>query len=116
VQATDLHRPSPASRALDWMLCLKTKRILWRDWTVMHNGQLYQVQTNIRATHVLVEERVKETMRTTPQDRTLASHVIASRPVRARNLQRPAVRSSRRRSIRGASACCRTAHDTRRQA
>lgn len=90
VQATDLHRPSPASRALDWMLCLKTKRIVWRDWTVAHNGQLYQVQTNIRATHVLVEERVKGTMRTTHQDRTLASHVIASRPVRAEAPPKPA--------------------------
>ena len=69
-QATDLHRPSPASRALDRMLCLNTKRVFRRDWTVAHNGQLYQVQTNILGTHVLVEERVDGTMRITHQDRT----------------------------------------------
>jgi transposase len=89
-QATDLHRPSPASRALDRMLCLKTKRVLRRDWTVAHNGPLYQVQTNIQATHVLVEARVDGTMRITHQDRTLASHVIASRPVRAEAPPKPA--------------------------
>ena len=33
-----------------------------------YNGQLYQAQTNIRGTHVLVEERVDGTMRITHQD------------------------------------------------
>ena len=51
-QPADLHRPRPASRELDRILCLKTTRCLRRDWTVAHHGHLYQIRTNVRATHV----------------------------------------------------------------
>lgn len=81
-QVADLHRPRPASRELDRSLCLKTPRGLRRDWTVVHHGHLYQVRTTVRATHVLVEERVDGTMRITHQGRPLAFHAITSRPVK----------------------------------
>jgi transposase len=81
-QVADLHRPRPASHALDRSLCLKTPRGLRRDWTVAHHGHLYQVRTNVRATHVLVEERVDGTMRITHQGRPLAFHAITARPVK----------------------------------
>jgi len=83
VQATDLHRPVPAGRELDRSLCLKTHRVLRRDWTVAHHGHLYQVQTNVRATHVLVEERLDGTIRMTHHGRPLAYEAITTRPVRA---------------------------------
>jgi len=83
VQPADLHRPRPASRELDRSLCIKTTRCLRRDWTVAHHGHLYQVQTNVRATHVQVEERVNGTMRITHHGRTLGFHAITSRPVKA---------------------------------
>lgn len=51
-QTADLHRPCPAAQKLDRILCCKTTRVLRRDWTVAHNGHLYQIQTNVRATHV----------------------------------------------------------------
>lgn len=82
-QATDLHRPRLAQRELDRILCLKTTRVLRRDWTVAHQGQLYQVHTNIRATHVMVEERLDGTIQLTHQGRPLDYHVITSRPVKA---------------------------------
>ena len=81
-QVADLHRPRPARRALDRSLCIKTTRGLRRDWTVAHHGYLYQVRTNVRATHVLVEERVDGTLRITHQGRPLAFHAITSRPVK----------------------------------
>ena len=81
-QVADLHRPRPANRELDRSLCIKTPRSLRRDWTVAHHGHLYQVRTNVRATHVLVEERVDGTMRITHQGRPLAFHAITSRPVK----------------------------------
>ena len=59
--------------------------VLRRDWTVAHHGQLYQVQTNVRATHVLVEERVDGTLRLTHKGRTLDHQGIAARSVRAAN-------------------------------
>lgn len=82
-QAADLHRPRPAHRDLDRSLCIKTTRGLRRDWTVAHHGHLYQVRTNVRATHVLVEECVDGTMRITHQGRPLDFHAITSRPVKA---------------------------------
>lgn len=82
-QATDLHRPRPAHRELDRSLCIKTTRGLRRDWTVAHHGQLYQVRTNVRAAHVMVEERVDGTMRITHHGRPLGFHVITARPVKA---------------------------------
>ena len=82
-QPTDLHRSRPAQRDLDRILSLHTTRVLRRDWTIAHHGQLYQVQTNVRATHVLVEERIDGSMRITHHGRALAYHVIAARPVKA---------------------------------
>ena len=82
-QPTDLHRPRPASRDLDRCLCITTTRCLRRDWTVAHQGHLSQVQTNIRATPVPVEERVEGTRRMTHHGRPLDLHAITSRPMKA---------------------------------
>lgn len=81
-QAADLHRPRPTQRELNRILCLKTTRCLRRDWTVAHHGHLYQVRTNVRATHVMVEERVDGTMRITHHGRPLTYHAIPARPER----------------------------------
>ena len=81
-QLADLHRPRPPSRELDRSLCIKTTRCLRRDWTVAHHGHLYQVRTNVRATHVIVEERVDGTMRITHHGRPLDYHAIPARPER----------------------------------
>jgi len=93
-QAADLHRPSPLGRELDRILCLKTTRVVRRDWTVAHHGHLYQIHNNVRATHVRVEERVDGTMRLTHHGRPLDYHVIASRPIRA--VESPKIQKPRR--------------------
>lgn len=82
-QAADLHRPRPAGWALDRMLCIKTTRCLRKDFTIAHQGRLYQIHDTLRATHVLVEERVDGTMRLTHHGRPLSFHAIASRPLQA---------------------------------
>ena len=82
-QAADLHRPRPAHRELDRILCLKTPRCLRKDFTIAHQGGLYQIHDTVRAPHVLVEERIDGTMRITHHGRTLGFHAIASRPVKA---------------------------------
>jgi len=79
-QAADLHRPSPAARALDHILCLKTTRVVRRDWTVAHHGQLYQIDQLVRTTQVLVEDRLNGTRRITYQGRPLRYHAIPARP------------------------------------
>lgn len=93
-QATDLHRPCPAHRDLDRILCIQTTRCLRKGFTIAHQGELYQIRDHLRATHVLVEERVDGTMRITHKGRPLGYHVIASRPVRS--AEPPTVHAPRR--------------------
>lgn len=81
-QAADLHRPCPTQRELNRILCLKTTRYLRRDWTVAHHGQLYQVRSNVRATHVIVEDRVDGTMGMTYNGRPLMYQTIVAHPLR----------------------------------
>jgi transposase len=80
-ETADLHRPSPTARELDRILCLKTTRVVRRDWTVAHHGRLYQLDTHVRATQVMVEERLDGTITLTHHGRPLRSHAIAARPV-----------------------------------
>lgn len=82
-QAVDLHRPCPAHRELARRLCLKTTRCLRKDFTIAYQGGLYQIHETIRASHVLVEERVDGTMRITHEGRPLGFHAITARPVKA---------------------------------
>ncbi len=81
-QRADLHRPCPARGALDRILCLKTTRVLRRDWTVAHNGHLYQVHTNVRARQVVIEDRLDGTLHITHRGHVLTYHPIAERPIR----------------------------------
>jgi Helix-turn-helix domain len=83
VQAADLHRPRLTSRDLDRSLCIKTTRCLRKDFTIAHQGGLYQIHDTVRAPHVLVEERIDGTMRITHQGRALDFHAITSRPMKA---------------------------------
>lgn len=80
-EAADLHRPRPAARELDRILCLKTTRVVRRDCTVAHHGHLYQLETNVRATQVVVEERLDGTIDITHHGRPLRYHAITTRPV-----------------------------------
>jgi transposase len=89
-QAANLHRPRPASRDLDRTLCLKTTRVVRRDWTVAHHGQLLQIETQIHAHEVLVENHLNGTMRVTHHGQPLRYHTITSRPVRVRAPTPPA--------------------------
>jgi hypothetical protein len=67
---------------LDRMLCLKTTRVVRRDWTVAHHGHLYQLETTVRATQVVVEERLDGTIEITHHGRPLRYHAITARPVK----------------------------------
>jgi Integrase core domain. len=58
----DIHRPLSKGLDLARILCIKTERVLRKDFTVAHEGKLYQVLDNIQAKKALVEERMDETM------------------------------------------------------
>ena len=80
-QPADLHRPKPTAQVLERSLCIKTSRCLRKDFTIAHEGRLYQVHDHLRATHVVVEEHRAGTRRLTHQGRSLSFHAIPARPV-----------------------------------
>jgi hypothetical protein len=81
-QAADLHQPVPKGLDLNRALCIKTERALRKDFTVAHDRKLYQIQDNLRAQRVTVEERLDGTLRITHQGQRLRYREIAARPVR----------------------------------
>jgi hypothetical protein len=95
--AADLHRPTPTGRERDRILCLKTTRCLRNDFTIAHQGQLYQIHDTVRATHVQVEERLDGTVRIRHHGRSLGAE------------------SHQGRIIRGANGCCRNKDNPRRR-
>ena len=88
-QAADLHRPTPSARELSRSLCLKSTRCLRKDFTIVYEGQLYQIHDTIRATHVQVEAHLEGTLRITHQGRPLSVQAIAARPVPAAETKVP---------------------------
>jgi hypothetical protein len=78
----DFHRPLPKGINLDAILCIKTERSLRNDFTVAHNRKLYQVEDTIRASKVMVQDRIDGSMVMTYKDRALRFKEITQRPVR----------------------------------
>lgn len=89
VQTANLHRPPPTVRELERSLCLKTTRCLRKDFTIAHEGRLYQIHDTVRATQVQVEEQLDGTLRLTHQGRSLGFHAIAARPTMKRADAKP---------------------------
>ena len=76
----DLHRPLPKGIELDKIFSIRTPRALRNDFTVAHEGKLYQVEDNIRSKEVVVEERINGSLFITYKDRALRYKQIAVRP------------------------------------
>jgi len=84
----DLHRT--ANIDLDAILCIKTERTLKNDHTIQLDGKLYQIEDNIRAKRVMVEELVDGSMRIRHKGVQVAFHEIVQRPA-APEKERPYV-------------------------
>ncbi len=78
----DLHREIPNGMKLDSILCIKTKRVLRNDFTISHNGRLYQILDKTTAIKVQVQERINGTMVITHNDNLLKFKEITERPER----------------------------------
>jgi hypothetical protein len=78
----NLHRPVGRGVNLDAILCIKTERTLRNDFTVAHNKKLYQIEDTIKASKVMVQERVDGSMIMTYKGRSLRFKEITERPVR----------------------------------
>ncbi len=78
----DLHRPLPEGTEIDKILSVKTPRALRNDFTVLHEGKLYQVEDNIRSKEVIVEERLNGQLLITHKGRALRYNQISQKPVK----------------------------------
>lgn len=76
----DVHRPLPQGIELNKILSVKTQRALRNDFTVVHEGKLYQVEENIRAKEVTIEERINGSLLITHKARALRYKEIIQRP------------------------------------
>jgi hypothetical protein len=80
VSYEDLHRPLVAGADLEKIFAVKTERALRNDFTVVHNGKLYQIDEAIRSEKVMIEERLTGKRLITYKGRALRYHLIAQRP------------------------------------
>jgi transposase len=78
----NLHRPLGRGLDLDAILCKKTQRVLRNDFTVAHNGKLYQVGEAVQASKVVVQDRMDGSLRIYYKDRALRFKEITERPLR----------------------------------
>jgi len=77
---TDLHRPVRKDVDLDAVFCVKTIRVLRNDFTVVYNGKLYQIQDNVNAEKVTVEERANGSIHISCRNTDLKFKEITTRP------------------------------------
>jgi hypothetical protein len=89
----DLHRCIPKDIDIDKILCIKTKRTLRNDFTIAHDGNLYQITERVHGKEVIVEERIDGSLLITYDNRTLKFQEIASRPVREKVIEPKAVKA-----------------------
>jgi hypothetical protein len=78
--AADLHRTAPHSRELDRILCIREERTVRNDFTIAHNGALYQIAEPTRAQKVMVEERVDGTLHISYKGQDLTYREIIKQP------------------------------------
>lgn len=78
----DMHRPAPHTRELDGILCIQEERTVRNDFTVIHNGKLYQIEKLTRARKVVVETRLDGTLHLTHNGQDLAFREITAAPAK----------------------------------
>jgi hypothetical protein len=93
----NLHRPLVKGLDLDMILCKRTERALRNDFTVTHNHNLYQIEETIRASKVVVQDRMDGEIRIYYKGRALRFKEITERPLREKT--QPVVVRMRKSSI-----------------
>jgi transposase len=86
----NLHRSVRKGVNLDAVFCVKTIRMLRNDFTVAYNGKLYQIEDNVNAEKVTVEERANGSIHINYRNEDLKFKEITTRPKKQQNeLQAP---------------------------
>lgn len=72
----DMHRPVPKGMNLDSILCVKTPRVVRNDFTILHEGKLYQILDPKVGKIVMVEEHSNGRKYLSSQGRRIAFKII----------------------------------------
>ena len=80
----NLHRRAPSAQELDNMLCKKQEHPLRKDFTVVHDRKLYQIDEWTSVNRIEVREHVDGSMKMMGRGRSLKFKAIADRPVKKR--------------------------------
>jgi len=86
---TDLHRPIAKGVDLNAVFCVKTIRVLRNDFTVAHNSKLYQIEDNVNAKQVMVEERANGAIHISCRNIDLKFKEITTRPKKQQKEPQP---------------------------
>ena len=92
LKTEDLHRPLPKGVDLVQIFSVRTQRTLRNDFTVVHEGKLYQVEDNVRTKEVTVEERLNGSLFITYKGSVLRYRQIIQRPQKIQEPHKPRYR------------------------
>lgn len=95
-ESADLHREVSKGLDLYGILCIKTERRLNNDFTIAHDNRFYQIEDKIKATTVIVEERLDGTMRITHNRRLLTYKELPAKPEKQKKPRIPKKRIKHR--------------------
>jgi hypothetical protein len=79
----DVHRPVPQGVDLSRVLCIRVKRGLKNDGTIVYNKASYQVLESVRPRHVFVEERLDGRLYVMHRAESLRYRKLAAASVKA---------------------------------
>lgn len=80
-ESVDMHRPVPIGMDLDSILCIKTPRIVRNDFTILHEGVLYQILDKKAGKIVIVEEHTNGKKHLISHGRRMAFKKIQRAPL-----------------------------------
>lgn len=78
----DLHRPLVSGIELDKIFTIRTERALRNDFTVRHEGKLYQVEDSIRTDKIIIEDYLSGKRLITYKGKALRYKEIVQRPLK----------------------------------
>lgn len=81
-EGIDMHRPIPPGINLDSILCVKTPRTVRNDFTVLHDGHLYQILDRTVGKQVLFEEHTNGKKYIIDRGRKIAFKPILRHPIK----------------------------------
>ena len=80
-ESRDMHRSIPQGLDLDSILCIRIERAMKNDFTIQHEGKLYQILDKNAGKKIILEEHTNGKKRMSYQGRNLAFKAIASKPI-----------------------------------